>query len=88
MRKESDGEGMVQGAGNPPMIAPNVQYIARLTCACGATVETECLADTKYIGCGEYVAELTHDNPDDWFGGYDGKPVQCGPCLRREIDQR
>jgi hypothetical protein len=62
------------------MAQPGVEYLAKLTCACGYSVTVEAYPVTRYDD-----AEIEHDMPDGWLGCYDGKPPECPACVEKRF---
>lgn len=64
---------------------PGVEYLARLTCACGAVAEVEMYArcvGASWSGCSGDV-EYEHDFSDGWLGGFGDKRPECPACVEK-----
>lgn len=72
----------------PQGAAMNVEFIARITCECGATADVPAEIEIQ-SGCGPFgggpcTAELSCTAPDGWLGGYDeAHPYECPACVAR-----
>jgi len=68
----------------------NVQYIARITCACGVVAEVEAHPVTEQRGSGYMtygVGVIECREPDAWLGGYDeAHPCECPACVSRRYE--
>jgi hypothetical protein len=68
----------------------NVEFIARVTCACGTQVDVPAAIEME-LGCspfggGPCRALMTPDLPFGWgwLGGYDDEhPYMCPACVKR-----
>jgi hypothetical protein len=64
----------------------NVEYIARITCACGTKCEVpaEMGSETRGHGYGSYdVGVFECREPDGWLGGYNEEnPYMCPDCVK------
>lgn len=64
----------------------NVEYIARITCACGTVTEVEAYPATEQRGSGYMsygVGIIECREPDGWLGGYDeAHPYMCPACVK------
>lgn len=64
----------------------NVEYIARITCACGVQCEVpaEMDSETRGSACMSYdVGVFECREPDGWLGGYDeANPYICPACVK------
>lgn len=62
---------------------PGVEYLARLTCACGAAVEVamyaQCVGSIWGVG-----VEYDYDHPPGWLGGFDDKRPECPACVEKK----
>ena len=61
----------------------NIEYIARITCSCGTTIEVEAFAAYETFGYDGVKVYLDHEYlPDGWIGGYDEKhDHKCPNCV-------
>lgn len=60
----------------------SVEYLARLTCACGRTAETSIYIDSGPCSSDRCKPELDFFHVDGWLGGFDdAHPLECPTCV-------
>ena len=62
----------------------NIEFIARITCSCGAILELPAYAAYESYGYDGGSAYMDHDfPPDGWLGGdKESHPWKCPECLK------